>query len=229
MPKGKKLVLQHLEDISWEVLEEYPSTIKELIRKKSGIYALYKGKQLYYVGLASNLMARMKQHLNDRHYSNWDRFSVYITIHDEHIKELESLLLRIITPTGNNQAGHFVSSKNLKSTLNKSITNKDADRRAALVGGYVAKRRRKIKAKHAKGSGALQGLVEKRMILKAWRDGWEYSATLRKDGSINYNGEVYDTPNSAAKAALGKPCGGWRFWRYRDKTGEWVALVSLKQ
>ena len=229
MPKGKKLVLQHLEDVSWKVLEEYPDVIKDLIRKRSGLYALYKGKNLYYVGLASNLMVRVKQHLNDQHHRYWDRFSVYLTIHDEHIKELESLLLRIVSPVGNKQGGKFVSSKNLKPILNQYIRDTDADRRADLVGGYVAIRRRKTKAKHAKGAGALQGLVEKRMVLKAWRDGWEYRATLRKDGTINYNGEIYDTPNSAAKAALGKPCGGWRFWRYRDQAGEWVSLARLKQ
>lgn len=229
MPKGKKLVLQHLEDISWRVLEEYPEVIKELIRKKSGVYALYKGKNLYYIGLASNLMARMKQHLKDQHQRHWDRFSVYLTIHDEHIKELESLLLRIVNPVGNKQSGKFVSSKNLKTVLNQHIKDTDADRRAELVGGNVAKRRRRTKVRHAKGVGALQGLVERRMVLKAWRGEWEYRATLRKDGTINYNGAIYDTPNSAAKAALGKPSGGWRFWRYRDQSGEWVPLARLKQ
>ena len=67
MPGKKRLVTQHLEGISWEVLEAYPEVIKSLIRRKAGVYALYKNDKLYYIGLAINLMGRLKQHLKDRH------------------------------------------------------------------------------------------------------------------------------------------------------------------
>jgi hypothetical protein len=69
-----------LEHISWRVLDEYPEVIRRLIRTKSGIYALYRGHRLYYVGLADNLMGRLKGHLRDRHRGLWDRFSVYLTV-----------------------------------------------------------------------------------------------------------------------------------------------------
>jgi len=46
MKKQQKLVLQHLEDISWRVLEAYPQIIKSLIKGKPGVYALYKRKKL---------------------------------------------------------------------------------------------------------------------------------------------------------------------------------------
>ena len=35
--KGKQLVLEHLEDLSGRVLEEYPEEVKALIRRRSGI------------------------------------------------------------------------------------------------------------------------------------------------------------------------------------------------
>jgi len=59
--------------------------------------------KLYYVGLAIDLRRRLKQHLKDKHVDSWDRFSIYITIGDHHIKEMESLLLRITRPAGNSQ------------------------------------------------------------------------------------------------------------------------------
>ncbi|NJD21133.1 MAG: GIY-YIG nuclease family protein, partial [Melioribacter sp.] len=90
MSKQKHLVLQHLENISGKVLQEYVAVIKDFIKGKAGVYALYGKEKLYYVGLASNLMNRLKIHLNDRHRGLWDRFSVYLTVHDEHMKELES-------------------------------------------------------------------------------------------------------------------------------------------
>ncbi len=229
MPKGKRLVTRHLEGISWRVLKEYPDVIKQLIRRESGVYALYRRDKLYYVGLASNLMGRLKSHLRDRHNGVWDRFSVYLTVHDDHIKELESLILRITNPTGNKQSGKFVKSENLYSTLNREITAHDADKRAEIIGGWVASRRQRTKAQKAKGKGALKGLVKKRIMLKAWRDGYEYTASLRLDGTIRYGEDVFDSPNSAAKAALGRPVGGWRFWKYKNEQREWVFLNTLKK
>ena len=90
MSSNKNLVVQHLENISWEVLGKYPDVVRTFIKGKAGVYALYKNNNLYYVGLAKNLMGRIKQHLKDRHKGSWNRFSVYLTFHDEHMKELES-------------------------------------------------------------------------------------------------------------------------------------------
>ena len=229
MPANKRLVTQHLEGISWRVLEEYPEIVRKLIRRQAGVYALYRRNKLYYVGLASNLMGRLKSHLRDRHNGAWDKFSVYLTVRDEHIKELESLILRITNPYGNKQSGKFVKSENLYSTLNREITSHDADKRAEIIGGQFARRRQKTKARKAKGKGALKGLVSKRIILKAWRDGYEYTASLRMDGTIRYGKNVYDSPNSAAKAALGRSTGGWRFWKYKNNNKDWVSLLTLKK
>ena len=229
MPTGKRLVTEHLENVSWRILQDYPEVVGEMIKKRAGVYALYKGEKLYYVGLASNLMGRLKTHLKDRHKGLWNRFSVYLTLRDEHIRELESLLLRIVNPEGNKIRGTFVKSQNLYPTLNHALTEYDADHRAELLGGWVAKRRQQVRASRAKGKGALKGLVKKRIPLKGWSGDWEYSASLRKDGTIRYEDAVFDTPNAAARAAVGKPMGGWWFWHYKNKDGEWVRLSTLKK
>lgn len=229
MANGRRIVRHHLEKISWRTLDEYPEVVSGLIRRRFGVYALYKGNKLYYVGLANNVMGRLKQHLKDRHHGAWDKFSVYLTIHNDHIKELESLLLRIVEPPGNAVGGKLVASQNLFSKLNQQIVEADSDRRALLLGGYVAKRRQKAKARKAKGKGALRGLVSHRMVIKGQRDGKEYSAYLRRDGTIRVGDGIYDSPNSAARAALGKPAGGWRFWHYRGEGGEWLPLITLKR
>ena len=229
MPTGKRLVTGHLENVSGRVLEDYPEVVSEMIKRRAGVYALYKGDKLYYVGLASNLMGRLKTHLKDRHKGAWNRFSVYLTLRDEHIKELESLLLRIVNPEGNKQTGSFAKSHNLYRDLNRKITDFDADKRAKLMGGWVEKRRQRIRASKAKGKGALKGLVEKRLILKAWDGDWEYTASLRRDGTIRYDDEIFDTPNAAAKCALGRNKWGWGFWHYKNIAGEWVKLATLKK
>ena len=80
MPGNRQLVCQQMENIPSKVLEEYQHIIKQYVRKRHGVYALYKGDKLYYVGLATNLRSRLRHHLKDRHRGLWDRFSVYLTI-----------------------------------------------------------------------------------------------------------------------------------------------------
>ena len=186
MSKPKRLVVQHLEDISWRVLEQYPQIVQEMIRGRAGVYALYRKRKLYYVGLASNLMRRLKTHLKDRHHGAWERFSVYLTVHDEHLKELESLILRIVNPTGNKTLGKFTNSESLRSKLNSRMKEADADRRALFIGGHVARRRLRSKTKKGKGTKCLAGAVDRRIVLRSTYNGKQYRATLRKDGRIGF-------------------------------------------
>ena len=77
--RKQRLFTEYLERVSGKLLEdEYRGAIGALIKGHAGIYALYKGERLYYVGLATNLMGRVKQHLKDRHAKRWDKFSVYL-------------------------------------------------------------------------------------------------------------------------------------------------------
>jgi hypothetical protein len=107
------LVVEHLENISRTAIKRYPEIITDYARRRSGVYALYKGEELYYVGLAKNLRSRLHGHLKDRHAEAWDRFSVYLTQGDEHLKELESLVLRIAAPKGNRVTGKFIGARDL--------------------------------------------------------------------------------------------------------------------
>lgn len=99
---GKKgpLVCQHLENISREALEKYQDIVRRYVRNRQGVYALYRRNKLYYIGLASNLRSRLAHHLRDHHHESWDRFSVYLTIGDSHLKELESLILCVYSKLG---------------------------------------------------------------------------------------------------------------------------------
>jgi len=229
MNSQKYLVIQHLEGISWKVLQEYPTVIKELIKGKAGIYALYRKQKLYYVGLASNLMNRLKIHLRDRHKGEWDRFSVYLTLHNEHMKELESLLLRITFPSGNKLGGKFLNSQNLLKEIHKKIKEKDDNNRALLIGGRFVDKRRVSKLKNGKGIKGIVGINEKRTLLKAFYKGEIYRATLRKDGTIGYKGKQYLSPSGVAIKIVGRPVNGWHFWRYKSPDGSWKKLLELRK
>jgi hypothetical protein len=68
-----------------------------------------------------DLRWRLKAHLRDHHGQSWDRFSVYLTIGDQHLKELESLVLRIVKPRGNEVKGKFAKSQDLRRKFAKDI------------------------------------------------------------------------------------------------------------
>jgi hypothetical protein len=228
MSNQKPLVLRHLEDVSWRVLEEYPEVVRKMIRRQAGIYVLYRRDKLYYVGLASNLMGRLKSHLKDRHHGYWDRFSVYLTIDDEHMKELESLLLRITEPSGNRTGGKFAKSQNLVPVLDRAMRDYDADKRARLLGGKVAQRRMRNKSKRGTGTIQLAGVVERPIVLQAHYNQQKLRAVLRRDGQIKYDQKLYGSPSGAAHAATGASINGWDFWHYRSK-GKWIPLSNIKK
>jgi hypothetical protein len=226
--KRASLLGEHLEKVSWHILQEYPAVIRQLIHGRHGIYALYKKDRLYYVGLATNLRTRLKSHLRDRHDGAWDRFSVYLTLRSDHIGELEGLLIRIAEPHGNRASGRFTGSKDLFRPLHKRLKEIDADRRATLLGGSVAARRRTLKARRAKGRAALAGFADRRIPLQARYKGKTHKATLRRDGRIRVGRKLFDSPGAAARAIAPGIRRGWHFWRFRDPDGKWVRLETVK-
>jgi hypothetical protein len=99
MPKRTPLVCQHLENVSREVLEQHQDIVRQYVRHRQGVYALYRRGRLYYVGLASNLRTRLAHHLKDRHHGSWDRFSVYLMGADQVPANLRSASMIQIMPS----------------------------------------------------------------------------------------------------------------------------------
>jgi len=122
VPRRKAhLVVQHVERMPRRILEEHPDVVREYVKGKRGVYALFKGSRLYYVGLASNLRSRLKAHVRDRHAGAWDFFSMYLTETDEHLRELEALVLRITMPRGNRSKTKFARSQDLRRYFRRVI------------------------------------------------------------------------------------------------------------
>lgn len=221
------LVSEFFENISWEILEDYPQIVNEMIKGKAGLYALYNDDKLYYVGLAVNLKRRLKQHINDRHGKYWNRFSVYLVTEDEHTKPLESLVLRIASPKGNGVKGNLPGAVNKKKSIDQKIKEIDANARAKMMGGSAVKRRIKAKVKAA-GTRGMKGVIERSHALKTEYKSKIFKATLRKDGQISFGGKLYSSPTAAAKAATKRSAiNGRKFWKYRNEAGEWVTLSRL--
>jgi hypothetical protein len=230
---SQHLVSQYLENISGDALAEYQKIIREYVRRRSGVYALYRRNRLYYVGLASNLRNRLNQHLKDKHRGKWDRFSVYLTIGSDHLKERESLVLRIVQPKGNSQKGKFRRAENLRVRLGCDLRQLHREQLAEVLGKIQAKIERATALEDEHGrKPALAALVANirapRRLRAAFR-GDVYRARVRPNGQIRYKGRTYNSPSLAGRAVTKRPTNGWWFWRFERAPGDWVRLRELRR
>ena len=231
MPRQAPLVSQYIERISRDAVEKFQDLFERFVTHRQGVYALYRRDKLYYVGLASNLKWRLKQHLKDHHGRSWDRFSVYFTIGDKHLKELETLILHIAgKPSGNKNKGKFKDSENLKRTLKRDIKNYQRRQLLDLIGQAFKKDLVKISDKRkGRRLPVLAPLVRGPLKLRATLKGNKFKARVRRDGSIRFGKRIYNSPSAAGIAARKRTCDGWYFWKYERAPGDWVKLNELRK
>ena len=230
MAKPAQLVSQHLENISRDALEKYLHIIRRYVVGRQGVYALYRRGKLYYVGLARDLRWRLNAHLKDRLAPHWDRFSVYLTIGDRHLKELESLLLRVVKPkpSGNAQTGKFAASENLVYQFKREIKARQRAELNVLV-GLTGDLERPQKATEIPPRGVpLARYSTEPFNIRARFKGRTFSAHVRRDGRIRFQGKTYNSPSAAGGAVCKRSCNGWWFWKYERAPGDWVRLYVLK-
>jgi hypothetical protein len=97
----RRLPVQLLGDLSFE------EGLEKIMRNYAGVYALYRGEKLYYVGLTNNLYNRLRWHTKDRHKGKWDRFAIFRVRRVRHLKDMEMLLLQVAQPPGNLVSGRL--------------------------------------------------------------------------------------------------------------------------
>jgi hypothetical protein len=232
MPKRTQLVCQHLENLSRDALEnQYQYIVRKYVRHQHGVYALYRRGKLYYVGLASNLRSRLTHHLKDHHHDSWDRFSVYMTIGNSHMRELESLILRIVKPPGNKQKGKFANSKDLRPSFKRDWNVAWDDERDRVLGEPPKTAPRQRTTTKADGrKPVLAEYITGPFTLRAHYKGKTLRAFVRKSGRIRFAGNNYTSPSVAGARAVKRPtCNGWVFWQYERAPGDWVPLDNLRK
>ena len=87
------IITKKLQNIHISALQDFAPILLHFVGENQGIYALYKGAKLYYIGRATNLQQRLAQHLRDRHQRKWDQFSLFVVNDEKHIGDLEALLI----------------------------------------------------------------------------------------------------------------------------------------
>jgi excinuclease UvrABC nuclease subunit len=80
-----------------------------------GVYMLYRGDELYYVGKASRLFTRLHDHSNkitDEYYAHWDYFSAFALVgklehQAEKMAEIEAILIAAMPRATNRSTPRF--------------------------------------------------------------------------------------------------------------------------
>lgn len=230
MAKPTILVCRYLEKVSRKALEEYQHILRTYVSGLNGLYALYQDDRLYYVGLATDLGDRLKAHLRDRHGQSWNSFSVYLTIGDSHMRELESLFLRIARPRGNKVKGNLRKAENLRSKFGMDIHQHQFLERQELLGLPANTGKSTRKAIKDKSLPVLAAFAKPGFKLRTKFKGKYLHARVLKSGVIVFDGKRFNSPSLAAAAACNRPtCNGWTFWRYERGPHEWVLLDELRR
>jgi hypothetical protein len=213
-----------LERVSRNLIESHPDMVRQFVGRNAGIYALYRGNKLYYVGLATALRGRLKAHIRNRHAQSWDSFSIYLTNRDQHLREIEALALRIAAPEGARQKGKFAKSRDMRRRIMRAIRDKHWSEVSALFG---TSRRRADQESASSDASALSRLLPQGGRLRGSHRGRTFKARARSDGQIRYKGKYHSSLTSAAKAAIKRTVNGWWFWTV-NRGGQWVRLTAIR-
>ncbi len=225
--KREALVHQHLENVSRDLLEQHPDIVRQFIGRNAGIYALYRKDKLYYVGLATGLRGRLKAHVKNRHRESWDRFSIYLTIRDQHLREIEALLLRIANPPGAKQRGKLAQSKDMRRGIARAIREKQSNEASALFGRETTPVRNQ-KQSDGRDNDLLR-LLPQGARRRGTLRGKTFRARVRQNGKIWFAGKFYESLSLAARAATKHPTNGWWFWRIERGRKNWVRLNKIRK
>lgn len=224
--------------MSSRIFSDYRKQLTDLVGRQHGVYALYKGQRLYYVGLATNLRGRVDQHQRDKHRGRWDKFSLYLVRKADHIKEIEAIMMRVASPAGNTARGQLPRAENLLSTLKREIRNEQKRQMESIVGnkgkavGVTARRAVKSRRTATKKSSRSDGPfpLAKRLRVRGTYKGVAHEAMFLKNGSVRYKGKLYGSVSSAASAIIkGRAVNGWMFWKFRETSGKWILIDRLRK
>jgi hypothetical protein len=112
-----------------EILENplFQFGLRRIMRGYAGIYALYDGAKIYYVGLTTNLFGRIRWHLKDRHARRWDSFVIFRIKRVNYLKDIETLLTQLVKTEGNRVKGKVPKDADINRVLRVILREETAE------------------------------------------------------------------------------------------------------
>ncbi len=126
-PKGA-LIKGMSKQLPSDILDNplFTRRLKEIMRGYAGIYALYRRKKLYYVGLTTNLLGRIRVHQKrDRHAGKWDHFTIFRIQRVRYLKDMETLIHQLVTIPGISAKGKVPRDADLNRVLREVLQEEE--------------------------------------------------------------------------------------------------------
>ena len=113
-----------------EILESsiFAEHLQKMMRRYAGIYALYKGERIYYIGQTKDHLGRLKWQLKDRHAGKWDCFKIFRIRRVRYLKDIETLIHHLVETPGNRVKGRVPKDAD----LNRILRNVLAEHKKAI-------------------------------------------------------------------------------------------------
>jgi len=228
------LFSRKLEKVSREIFERYSRALSKLVGSSYGVYALYDENALYYVGKASDLKQRIRQHLQDRHFAQWTHFSLFLMNESAYINDIESVVISITCPKGNKAKPKGSLDARLKRELEILVKKRQTEEIKRIFGSKTNRKKKRVKGVKrdvkVKAQSVLKNLFKRQRLLFKKYKGKEYKAILLTSGKIEYKNKLYTSPSKAAQKIIHSgQVNGWDFWRIQNEDGNWVKLSSLRK
>lgn len=122
-PSGKGALIKGMSQrLPIGILESpvFESRLREIMRGYAGIYVLHRRKRIYYIGLTTDLLGRIKGHAKWRQ-GKWDHFSFFRIQKVRYLKDIETLLHRLVDTPGNKVKGHVPRDADLNRVLREVL------------------------------------------------------------------------------------------------------------
>ncbi len=127
-PSGKGALIKGMSNrLPLQILQSpvFEDKLKELMKRYAGIYALYKGRSLYHIGLSTDLHWRVSGHTKNRHAGKWDHFVIIRIKRVKYLKDIETLLHRLTDAPGNRMKGKVPRDADLTRVL-RTVSSEQA-------------------------------------------------------------------------------------------------------
>ena len=93
--------------------------------KDSGVYILYQGFDIFYIGKADNLFKRLHSHATKR-YRLWNHFSAFL-VGQNHLAEVEAIMIAATPRTANKSGGKLFKKIDLPPEIQKVLDDNRAN------------------------------------------------------------------------------------------------------
>ncbi|MBP5296354.1 MAG: GIY-YIG nuclease family protein [Bacteriovoracaceae bacterium] len=229
-----KIITETFQKISTDIFNKYPDQIVEIANGQPGVYALYKGDHLYYVGKAIDLRRRLEQHLKDQHQGRWNNFSLFITKKKEYISIIETILINVANPPGNksrfaNKVRHGQRKLYRMIQRQHKLDMATMFKKEERLSRATSRKSSHFTAGHKRPPfQAFKGYFNSPRPLKAEWQGTTYHATLFPDGHFEMDGNSYKTLRPINKLIKMHHVDTWRRWAVQDENGTWITFHDLK-